>query len=173
LLSNIYSVAKKNAESEAELLACLKIDADSIAVNNDLGYQWADQGKNLPEAEAMIRKAIELDRKSRKGLFAVRPDADKDFKDNACYIDSLGWVLFRRGQVEAARKELEYAATLPDGDDPVIFEHLGEVYLSLGQRDLAITAFRQAIHFYGEGKRRKMDDKLKALQERVQQLESK
>jgi len=173
LLSNVYSATKKNAESEAELLACLKIDGDSIAVNNDLGYQWADQGKNLPQAEAMIRKAIDLDRKSRKGMFTLRPDADKEFKDNACYIDSLGWVLFHSGQIEAARKELEYAATLPDSDDPVIFDHLGDVYLALGLRDEALTAWRQAIHFYGEGKRRKMDDRLQTLKERVKQLEGK
>ena len=34
----------------------------------------------------------------------VKPDADRD---NAAYIDSLGWILFRRGQLAEARKALE------------------------------------------------------------------
>ena len=66
LLSGVYSAAGCPAQSAQELLECLRIDADSIAVNNDLGYLWADQNKNLPEAEEMIRKAIEFDRKDRK-----------------------------------------------------------------------------------------------------------
>ena len=66
-------------------------------------------------------------------LAGLRTGADAEFHDNACYIDSLGWVLFRRGQVDAARKELEYATTLPDGDDPVIYDHLGDVLQAQGQ----------------------------------------
>ena len=52
-------------------------------------------------------------------------------QDTAAFVDSLGWVLFRRGEIEAARKELERATTLPDGDDPVIWDHLGDVYQRL------------------------------------------
>jgi len=167
LLASVYSTAKRLPQAEAELAACLKIDPDNVAVNNDLGYLWADQNKNLAEAEAMIRKAIELDRKNRQGLLALRPGVDKEFHDNACYIDSLGWVLCRRGQLEAARKELEYAATLPDGDDPVIWDHLGDVHLALGQREQALAAWRQALHFYAAAKDRKMDERWRALRDKV------
>ena len=44
----------------------LKIDPDNATVNNDLGYLWADQGKNLAVAEEMIRKALDLDRSQRR-----------------------------------------------------------------------------------------------------------
>ncbi len=167
LLASIYSNSNRLAQAEAELAACLKIDPDNVAVNNDLGYQWADQNKNLAEAEAMIRKAIELDRKNRQSFAGQRPGKEAEFHDNACYIDSLGWVLFRRGQAEAARKELEYATTLPDGDDPVIHDHLGDVLQALGQRDRAIAAWRQAQHFYEEAKHRKMDERYQTLQKKL------
>jgi len=67
LLSNVYSLPRKMAQAETELLECLKIDGRQHAVNNDLGYHGRYQGKKLPEAEAMIRKAIDLDRRAARG----------------------------------------------------------------------------------------------------------
>jgi tetratricopeptide (TPR) repeat protein len=172
LLSSIYTAAKRLPQAEAELAECLKIDPSNAAVNNDLGYLWTDENKNLPQAEALIRKAIDQDRKNRQSMLALRPGADKEFHDNACYIDSLGWVLFRRGQVDEARKQLQYAATLPEGDDPVIWDHLGEVRLALGDAAGAAQAWRQALDFYEHDKRRKIDERYRALQQKLQQLDS-
>jgi tetratricopeptide (TPR) repeat protein len=167
LLANIYSASKRLAQAEAQLTECLKIDAHNATVNNDLGYLWADQNKKLAEAEAMIRKAIEEDRNDRQNLLSLRPEGPKEFHDNACYIDSLGWVLFRRGQLEAARQELERAGALPDGDDPVIWDHLGDVYQALEQRAKAIEAWRKALDFYDQGKRRKIDERYRVLEKKV------
>jgi len=89
---------KKMEACEAQLHEVLKLDPTNATANNDLGYVWADHNKNLKEAEEMIRKAIDLDRRQRK-LGA------HDDKDNAAYVDSLGWVLFRRGDFDGARKE--------------------------------------------------------------------
>jgi tetratricopeptide (TPR) repeat protein len=95
MLSGVYSAWKKLDKCEAELLEILKSDPANATANNDLGYIWADHSKNLPEAETMIRKAIDLDREQRKTAAVLD-------KDNAAYIDSLGWVLYRRGNVEGA-----------------------------------------------------------------------
>jgi tetratricopeptide (TPR) repeat protein len=166
VLASVYSQSKRLAEAEAELAECLKIEPDNVAVNNDLGYLWADQDKNLAEAEAMIRKAIEQDRKNRQSPVPT-PGTEKQFHDNACYIDSLGWVLFRRGQIEQACKELEKATRLPDGDDPAIWDHLGDVYLALEKRDDALAAWSKALHFYHEVKGHRMDERWRALREKM------
>ena len=68
--------------------------------------------------------------------------------------------MFRRGQVEAAFKELEYATTLEGSDDPVIWDHLGDVLLALGQTAEARAAWRKALHFYEDSKDRKMDERV-------------
>jgi tetratricopeptide (TPR) repeat protein len=172
LLSGIYTAAKRLPQAEAELAACLKIDPGNAAVNNDLGYLWTDDNKNLAEAEAMIRKAIDQDRKNRQSVLTLGPSAAKEFHDNACYIDSLGWVLFRRGQLEEAGKQLDYATTLPDGDDPLIWDHLGEVRLALGQPAKAAQAWRKALDFYEGDKRRKMDERYRTLQQKLKQYEA-
>src|SRR5262249_2173888 len=154
LLSNIYSAAKQQAKAEEQLVVILTLDPDSATVNNDLGYLWADQGKNLEAAEKMIRKALDLDRSQRRRNPNLTPDEDRD---NAAYADGRGWVLFRRGQVDGARKELERATTLGDGDDPVIHDHLGDVYHRLDMHRESIRSWQRAIELYDQGVRGKDD----------------
>ena len=126
VLSMVYSTAHKGAESEKQLKLVLEADPDDATANNDLGYQWADANKNLDEAERMIRKALDLDHKQRTTGAALVLDGDQD---NASYVDSLGWVLFRKGKLAEARRELERAVSLQDGSEsPEVWDHLGDVY---------------------------------------------
>ena len=119
-----------------------------------------------------------LDQEIGRFFAAVAPssaqlpvDFDED-KDNAAYIDSLGWILFRRGHLEDARKELERAITLGDGDDPTIYDHLGDVYLRLRQVERARTAWRQALTLYERDGVRTMDKRYKDLQRKYKLLDS-
>src|SRR5205823_5479757 len=50
-LSSIYSAAKDHAQAEEQLHLILAVDPNDAGANNDLGYLWADQNKNLAEAE--------------------------------------------------------------------------------------------------------------------------
>ncbi len=170
VLSSVYSAARRLDKSEEQLTECLKLDPDNATLNNDLGYIWADQNKNLARAEELIRKAIDLDRRSRKGPLASPGDRAKDEPDNAAYIDSLGWVLFRKGDLAGARRELERASKLPDGDDPVIWDHLGDLYLRLELPGQARTAFERAAHFYERDRRGKMDGRYNELQQKLKLL---
>jgi tetratricopeptide (TPR) repeat protein len=116
VVSVIYINMGDYAKAEAELETVLERLPDDPGVNNDLGYLYADQGKKLEQAERMIRKALRGD----------------DDKDNAAYLDSLGWVLFKRGKVKEAVGPLERAAKQSSMmNDPTIHEHLGDVYYQL------------------------------------------
>ena len=128
-LSIIYVNMGDYAKGEAELEALLERNPDDPGVNNDLGYLWADQGKNLEKAEAMIRKAVLED------------------DDNSAYLDSLGWVLFKRGKVKEAVEPLEKAARQSSENtatDSTIFEHLGDVYFQLRETTKAKGAWTSA-----------------------------
>jgi Flp pilus assembly protein TadD len=167
-LSSVYSLAKNPAKSEEQLQRILEADANDATANNDLGYLWADQNKNLDEAEKLIRKALKLDREQRTSGKAVSVDSDQD---NAAYVDSLGWVLFRKGQLTAARRELEKAVALPDGgDDPVVWDHLGDICFRQDDRAAAGKAWRKAIELY-EGGRRMRDDRYKEVQDKRKRLQ--
>jgi tetratricopeptide (TPR) repeat protein len=160
MLSGVYSAWKKMDKCEAELLTILKYDPNDVTANNDLGYVWADQSKNLPEAEAMIRKAIDLDREQRKTKAVLD-------KDNAAYIDSLGWLLFRRGDVEGALKELERAVALPDGDDPALWDHLGDVYFRLERYTEALNSWQRSVELYETERMRPQDERFQDVKRKL------
>jgi tetratricopeptide (TPR) repeat protein len=48
--------------------------------------------------------------------------------ENGYYVDSLGWAFYKSGMLAEALTEIKKAVALV-GDDPVIYEHLGEIYL--------------------------------------------
>jgi tetratricopeptide (TPR) repeat protein len=168
-LSIVYASARDHAHAEEQLRLILQADPNDATANNDLGYIWADQGKNLEEAEKLVRKAIDLDRRQRKSQHDVEVDSDSD---NAAYVDSLGWVLFRRGQVAAARHELEKASALPDGaNDPVVWDHLADVYYRLGETNLAGTAWRKALQCYELVRERQADERYREIKQKLKLLE--
>jgi Tfp pilus assembly protein PilF len=164
ILAGIYTACQNYPEAEDQLRSTLKADPEDAGANNDLGYLWADQGKNLAEAEAMIRRAIASDaqKESAKG---DRPAASH----NAAFIDSLGWVLYRQGRLEEARQELEQAVALAEGKrDPVVADHLAEVYFQLGRRQDARRWWRRALAEYDLERSRRRGD---AYHELIHKLE--
>jgi tetratricopeptide (TPR) repeat protein len=167
VMSGIYSAAKKSAEAEEQLQLILEQDPNDATANNDLGYLWADEGKNLAEAEKLIRKALELDRAERTKGKAVGPDSEQD---NAAYVDSLGWVLFRRGRLAEAKEQLEKAVALPESkDDPVVWDHLGDICMRLNDTARARTVWQKALTLYEEG-RRKGDDRYNEIKQKLKLL---
>lgn len=167
-LSSVYSAARNYPKAEEQLQLILEADPADATACNDLGYIWADQGKNLDQAEKLVRRAMELDRKQRTSGTAVESDSDKD---NAAYMDSLGWVLFRRGRLAEARQELEKAASLPGGtDDPVVWDHLGDVYARSNEPARARAAWQKAAELYEAGRRRQQDERYKEIKQKLKLL---
>lgn len=148
MLGGIYAAARRPERAAQHLEAQLAISDDDHHLCNDLGYLWADQGINLPEAERLIRRAIELDRaEKRKSRGPLAKETAG--RDNAAYIDSLAWVLFKRGRAKEAAALLEQALQLDDGsDDPSIWDHLGDVRAQLGDMNAAATAWTKAAELY-------------------------
>ena len=113
--------------------------ADEVLVLNNYAYHLADDGRKLDQAEAMLRRALELDREEARR--AGRPEAAR-----GTYLDSLGWVLFRRGKLAEAREVFVAAmATLDGANDPTVWDHAGDVYAHLGEVDAARAAWTTAL----------------------------
>ena len=71
----------------------LQRNPDEPGPNNDLGYLYAEQGKNLEKAEV----------DDPQGPARKSPTS-------FAYLDSLGWVLFKRGKLKEALEPLKKAA---------------------------------------------------------------
>jgi tetratricopeptide (TPR) repeat protein len=95
---------------------------------NALGYTLADRTDEYREAEKLIRKALEYD------------------PDSPAIIDSLGWVLFKQGEYEAALAELQRA--YEKLDDHEVAAHIVEVLVALERRDEALEMLEDAESRY-------------------------
>jgi tetratricopeptide (TPR) repeat protein len=169
LLSTVFSAMREFTKAEEQIQLVLKDDPNDATANNNLGYQWADQGKNLEEAERLIRKAIDLDQQQRKTQAVQSVD---DEGENAAYLDSLGWVLFRRGRLDDARRWLEKAAALAGGeDDPTVWDHLGDLYMRLDDHGRARNAWQKAMELFHLEHRRTDDEHYREIKHKLQLLE--
>jgi tetratricopeptide (TPR) repeat protein len=163
-LATSYWGAKEYSESEAELRSILDADADHANACNDLGYHLAEQGRNLDEAERLVRRAIAIDRLDRRRSGDPEPDSP-------AYLDSLAWVLFRREKLDAARDLLMQAAAMPDGaTDGVVWDHLGDVQFRLGEKDKARTAWREAERLLATDHRGKRDGRLDDVKRKLKRV---
>jgi tetratricopeptide (TPR) repeat protein len=169
-LSSVYSQARQMINAEEQLELILKDDPTDATACNDLGYLWADQNKNLAEAERLIRKALELDKKQKASGDLLLAVGDRE---NAAYLDSLGWVLFRRGKLVEATEQLEQAVSLEQGaNDPVVWDHLGDVYSRSHESAKAQSAWKKAAGCYEDATRRRpKDDRYKEIQQKLQTAE--
>lgn len=150
-LSSLYVDLRLIDKAAEHLQALLVIKPNDPTYNNDLGYIWADHDMNLDKAEAMIRKALEEDRKEK---LKTNPNLKPaEAKENAAYLDSLGWVLFKKKKYQEARPILEKAVQDKEGQHIEIFDHLGDVYIALGEKAKAVDAWKQGLKVAGSGKR--------------------
>jgi tetratricopeptide (TPR) repeat protein len=109
-----YERSKQWPKAEADLKKALELFPDQPHVLNYLGYSWVDQGTNLDDGMAMIKKSVQQ-----------RPD-------DGYIVDSLGWAYYRTGNYEEAAKQLERAIELKP-EDPTINDHLGDAYWRIGR----------------------------------------
>lgn len=114
--------------SVKDLRKALELNPDRPEVLNYLGYSFVDRGENYDEALAMIERAVKL-----------RPDA-------GYIIDSLAWALYRLGRHAEALPKMEEASLL-EPVDPVVTDHLGDVYWVNGRQTEARFQWRRALSF--------------------------
>ena len=164
LLSNICSAAKKNDKSEEQLeliLRSIHTTRRSITISAISGPIRKTSG-NRGGDDSQGNGARSHQRRRNPGL-----TTDED-KDNSAYVDGLGWVLFRRGQIDEAqelgvRRRSATATT-------VIFDHLGDVYVRLKMQAEAGRAF-QAIELYQNGARGKDEERTRDLQRKLKEVQ--
>jgi tetratricopeptide (TPR) repeat protein len=121
----VQDKAGLSRESVRSFEALLKERPDDASLQNALGYSLADRNQKLPRAETLIRKAL-----------VASPD-------NPAFLDSLGWVLFRRGDVAGGLPHLERAYRIfPDAE---IAAHWGELLWVSGKETEARALWARTL----------------------------
>jgi tetratricopeptide (TPR) repeat protein len=124
-LAVLFEKTSNREESIKNIKKVLELDPDNADAQNFLGYTYAEAGTHLDEAEKLIRTALR-----------AKPESGH-------IIDSLGWVLYKKGQYDKAAAELERAHKIMPQDGTVA-EHLGDAYMQQKRYREALRLFRKA-----------------------------
>ena len=137
---------EQQGEWEAAMTAMqklLQIDPSDAEAMNFIAYGLAEKGTRLDHALELIQRALSEGRLPHM-------------------VDTLGWIYFRQGRYPEARDALEEAAgKMPE--DPVVLEHLADLYQQIGERQLALKTYLKALKFAPDNDQLK--DKLQHLEQ--------
>ena len=120
---------KEWPRAEADFRRALELNPGQPQVLNYLGYSLVEKQIKLDEALAMIEEAVEATN-----------------SESGYIVDSLGWVLYRLGRYDEAVGHMERAVELMPVD-PVVNDHLGDVYWAVGRDREAQFQWMRALSF--------------------------
>ena len=104
----------------------LSANEDNALILNNYAYYLAEKDLDLKKAYTMAKQVIEQE------------------PENATYLDTYGWTLYKRGKLRAA--ERVFLDIIKGGDiNYVYYEHLGYIYKKMKKYDTAIRFFQKAI----------------------------
>ena len=115
---------------ERDLQRVIQLDPGNADALNALGYTLADQTDRHEEAYSLITRAL-----------IIKPE-------EAAFLDSMGWVLYRLERLSEAIDYLQRAYQLFPNDE--VAAHLGEVLWKDGQRSKAKKVWKKALELTPE-----------------------
>jgi len=125
-LSSAQERAGDSSGSEASLRRVLAQEPNNATALNNLGYFLVERNEKLPEALALIQRAVRVE------------------PANSSFLDSLGWAYFKLGKLDEAERHLTDAAKR-NTSSATIQEHLGDLYERQGKLALARTTWQKAL----------------------------
>ncbi|HNV71342.1 MAG TPA: tetratricopeptide repeat protein, partial [Candidatus Ozemobacteraceae bacterium] len=132
VMASGYLEKKKFDEAISIFKRMVKLMPNNGGMANTLGYLLAEQNKELAFAKELIERALELDPPNR-----------------AAYLDSLAWVLYRKGQFEKARdlqeRALKIFRLIHEPITSEVYLHMGKIYERLKKNNEAREAFEEAL----------------------------
>lgn len=121
----------------------IKIDPDHAQALNFVGYTLTERGQDLDRALILIKKALKME------------------PENGYFLDSLAWLYFKTGKLKKAWETIS-AAVNHEKEDPIIWEHFGDIANSLNKKQKAKMGYKKALRLNSKHNK-KIQRKLKKL----------
>lgn len=148
LLGTLFDRVSQPENTISQMEKVLAIDESHTQALNYLAYTLAELNRDLSRAETLARRAMSLE--GQDGFI----------------LDTLGWVLFKKGDYVQAVKYLEAAFKL-NSEESIIAEHLGDVYYRLELPEKAIKLYNQAASLEkDQNKSKKIEAKIASIENR-------
>ena len=127
VLGDLLHQKGRELEAFAAYDSCLVWKADNIGCLNNYAYYLSLLGERLDEAEEMSYRTVKAE------------------PENATYLDTYAWILFRQQRYAEARIYIEQALRNDSLIDGVVKEHAGDIFALNGDMDKAIEMWQQAL----------------------------
>lgn len=109
----------------------ITIYPDNIQVLNNYAYYLSQQNKQLDHAAEMSLRTL------------------KEEPTNATYLDTYAWILFLQKRYDEAKAYVDLTLQNSKNPDKVLLEHAGDIYLMAGDKEKAVSYWKQAIEAGG------------------------
>jgi tetratricopeptide (TPR) repeat protein/transglutaminase-like putative cysteine protease len=142
-LARAYLQLHQEDSAAAEFQRAIKLD-DSSAMRNSAAYALAEASTHLEIAAAWSDRAIEtVGLELNQTKFPLQAATLRRVSSLASYWDTMGWIKFQQGNLEAAEKYVRAGAEL--ADDTTILYHLGRIYEAQGRKTEAIDLYAETL----------------------------
>jgi tetratricopeptide (TPR) repeat protein len=137
-----YNLNKRN-EAFASFDKVIEIEPDNFVALNNYAYYLSVQGEQLDKAESMSSRVV-----------LANPD-------NATYLDTHAWVLFKRKEYKLAKHYIETALSNGGNLNDVIVEHYGDILFMLEDVDGAVSNWNKSKELGNQSEilQKKIDEK--------------
>ncbi len=144
-------LARAYLENHQDLLAqesfrkAVALD-DSDNMLNTAAYLLAEHSAFLDLAESWSQRSIDVVEKELNNsiLSNVQSSTWRLISKVAHYWDTMGWIKFQQGKMDAAEKYL--LATWQITEEPTVGFHLGRIYETQGRKDEAVEMYLAALN---------------------------
>ena len=125
-LADVQSDLDRWDEAKQSYERALRLDPDNHNTMNNYAYNLSLKGEDMERALELAEQAI-----------SYQPE-------NAAYLDTIGWVHFKRGEYDRAKEFIQRSVDTGEAG-PEVYEHLGDVFEALGNLEDAVYWWNKAL----------------------------
>ena len=133
-------------KSDSIFESLIREEPDNYIILNNYSYYLAERGDKLDQAKAWSYMVVTKN------------------PDNATYLDTYAWVLYKLRSFEEAERYILFALDKGGENDPEVNEHAGDIQLALGSYHVARSYYMKAIILGGD--KIKLEEKIELIKVR-------
>jgi Flp pilus assembly protein TadD len=159
-LGRAYLKLKREKEAVEAFDKAVELRADPMLWNN-IAYELADNDSNLDRAEQYAESAVSQISSALRNV-SINSIALRDIASVTAlgsFWDTLGWVAFKRGDLDKAERYITAAWQLTQGSE--VGDHLAQIYAKRGKTQDAVTQLAKAVN--GNRPKREARERLNSL----------
>ena len=143
LLAEAYYRTEDYAKSDSLFEALIEEDPGNHMVLNNYSYYLAERGVGLMKAKEWSFTTV------------------RENPDNATFLDTYAWVLYKLGSYEEAEEFILNALEKGGENDPEVNEHAGDIQMALESYEVALSYYEKAMLLGGDKNR--LEEKIETI----------